>query len=313
MALLRSLTSTSRRTGIALACLTAVISGFAVFLNGYAVRAWTEISDATTYTTMKNTVAALILLGVVTLRTRAAPASTRKRPVGKAWLGLAFIATAGGALSFVLFFEGLARATSVSAAFIHKTLIIWVAILAVGILRERIRPIHLFAIGLLIAGQVVLAGGVGGIRFGSGETMILVATLLWAIEVVVAKRLLAGISPSTIAVARMAGGATILLSYLALSGGFAGLSGLTLSHVGWVALTGVVLSGYVGTWFAALSRAPAVDVTAVLVGGALITALLRTGIQGVALPAPAGLGLVTAGVVAVVIVSWRTRSDHILQ
>jgi hypothetical protein len=41
-----------------------------------------------------------------------------------------------------------------------------------------------------------------------------------------------------------------------------------------VALTGILLTGYVGSWYAALARAQAVDVTAVLVFGAVITALL---------------------------------------
>ena len=52
----------TRRTGLMLALLTAVISGFAIFLNGYGVKA---VGNATVYTTAKNVVAALVLFGVV--------------------------------------------------------------------------------------------------------------------------------------------------------------------------------------------------------------------------------------------------------
>ncbi len=56
-------TSTSTRTGIALAAVTALVSGVAVYLNGMGVRA---VGDATTYTMAKNLVAALVLLAVAT-------------------------------------------------------------------------------------------------------------------------------------------------------------------------------------------------------------------------------------------------------
>ena len=64
--------------------------------------------------------------------------------------------------------------------------------------------------------------------------------------------------------------------------------------------------GYVTTWFAALARAPAVDVTAVLVAGALVTALLDAAVRGIALapdaPALLLIGLGTA------VIAGRARS-----
>ncbi len=152
----------TRRMGLMLAAVTAVISGFAVFINGYGVRAWSEISDPTTYTTLKNVVAAAVLVTVATLLTRRKSSESVTLPHGAAqWSGLAAVAVVGGSIAFVLFFEGLARASSGQAAFIHKTLLIWVAILAVGILRERIGFPHVAAVVLLVWGQAVLIGGVG--------------------------------------------------------------------------------------------------------------------------------------------------------
>jgi drug/metabolite transporter (DMT)-like permease len=289
----------TRRTGLLLALATAGISGVAVFLNSYGVRAF---GDATAYTTAKNLVAALILLAVVAAPTGArlsAPAT------GRQWWGLAVVGVIGGAIPFLLFFEGLARATSVQAAFVHKTLVLWVAVLALVVLRERLGPWHWAAIGLLLVGQAGLGGGLLG-TWGTGETMILVATLLWSVEVVVAKRLLGTLSSWTVAVARMGGGSVVLVGWLVASGQAGALVGLSAQQWGWVLVTGTLLAGYVGTWFAALARAGAVDVTAVLVLGAVVTALLAAAVQGRALAPQAGwLVVLLAGGALVAWQAWR--------
>lgn len=294
----------TRRTGAVLAAATAVISGFAVFMNGYGVRAWSEISDSATYTTLKNTTAALVLLVVALVAAKRSRSRALEWSVVRGhWRGLAAIAVIGGSVPFLLFFEGLSRASSGDAAFIHKTLFVWVALLAVTLLRERIGPVHLVAIAILVAGQAALSG-VGGIEFGTGEWMILAATVLWSIETVIAKRILAGVPSPTVGLARMAGGSLILAAYVLVFSDLSGLGQLTGAHLGWIAVTGLTLAGYVGTWFAALARAQAVDVTAVLVGGALITAFLESGVRGATLPSMAGVGLVLLGVLLVGSTGW---------
>jgi drug/metabolite transporter (DMT)-like permease len=167
-------------------------------------------------------------------------------------LGLGAVAVIGGSIAFVLFFEGLARASSSQAAFVHKTLVIWVAALAVPLLAERFTAWHAAAIGLLVVGQAVLAGGLKGFRFGTGEWLILAATLLWSVEVVLAKRLLRDLPASTVAVARMAGGAVLLVLWVAVTGRWSLLVGLGADGWTWAALTGFVLAGYVALWFSAL-------------------------------------------------------------
>lgn len=299
----------SRRTGLLLAAGTAVISGVAVFINGYGVRAWSEISDSATYTTFKNATAALVLLLVGVAAARRGGFRVLDRAVlRERWLSLAAISVIGGSLPFLLFFEGLTRASSGDAAFIHKTLVVWVALLAVTLLRERIGPAHVVAIAILVVGQAALSG-VGRIDFGSGEWMILAATLLWSVETVIAKRVLSSVPSVTVGIARMTGGSVVLVAYVLVFGDFSGLGMLTAEHLVWIAITGVTLAGYVGTWFAALSRAPAVDVTAVLVGGALITAALESGIRGAAIPSLPGVALVLAGVVLMGSVGWL-RAAH---
>jgi len=296
----------TRRAGVALAGVAACISGVAVFVNGYGVRRW---GDATAYTTAKNLVAAIVLgfvlLAGTATRSRTAP---RARLGRREWAGVGAVALIGGSVPFVLFFEGLARASSTDAAFVQKTLVVWVALLAVPLLHERIGPLHFAAIALLVVGQAALTGGVPHLVTGAGVTMVFAATLLWAVETVFAKWLLGTVPPFALGAARMGGGVVVLLGWLAVRGTLGDLADAGTAAWGWVLLTGVILAAYVGTWYSALARAQAVDVTALLVVGALVTAALDTGIKGVPAPDPVGLVLVATGGLLVAWTSlWRDR------
>lgn len=291
----------ARRTGILLALGTAAISGVSVFVNADAVRAF---GDATAYTTAKNLVSAAVLLAVVGAGSRTGARLTRPA-TGAQWAGLAAVGVIGGSVPFVLFFEGLARASSPQAAFLHKTLLVWVAALAVVFLGERLQAGHLLAIGLLVVGQVGLVGGVSG--FGTPEAMILAATLMWSVEVVLAKRLLTGLSAWTLGVARMGLGSVGLVGWVALRGDLGLLTSMTAAQAEWVLLTGVLLAGYVATWFAALQRAHAVDVTAVLVLAAPVTAALDALAHGASVPRLDWLAVVVLGGAVAVWTGWRAR------
>jgi drug/metabolite transporter (DMT)-like permease len=295
--------SSPRATGIALAFVTALISGLAVYVNAHAVR---HFGDATVYTTAKNAVAGALLLALA-LPVLGTPRRGRLPRTRSHRLALIAVAVVGGSVPFVLFFEGLARAEATQAAFIHKTLVVWVALLAIPLLHERIGPAHVGAVGLLLAGQWWLAGAAGTVVFGTGEALIFGATLLWTVEVVLVKALLASLDARVLAAARMALGTTLLLGWLALSGSAGELFSLSGEQWRWALLTGLLLSGYVATWYAALARAKAVDVTAVLVFGAVVTALLSRAADGVAFEL-GGLVLVTAGAVLVALAGRRRPS-----
>lgn len=292
--------NTRRRQGILIALATAVISGFSVYLNSFGVKA---VGEATVYTTAKNAVAALILLAIVGLGRGAGVRVTAPR-TRSGWLGLLAIGVVGGSVPFVLFFVGLAQTKAPQAAFLQKTLVLWVAILAVVTLKERLRPVHWIAIALLLAGQWWLGGG-AAFALDSGGLLILIATLLWSAEAVLARWLLASVSSWTLGVVRMGVGSVVLLGWLGVTGRLGMLATLTAAQWGWVLLTGVLLAAYVATWFAALARAQAVDVTAVLVLGAVITALIDAGVRGV-LPGPVpALLCVLAGVGVFAAMAWR--------
>jgi drug/metabolite transporter (DMT)-like permease len=294
------------------ALIAALVSGVAVFVNGIAVR---HFDDATVYTTAKNLWAGVLLAAVlVTLPVRAAPQPVDAAGGRPAWPWLLVVAVIGGAVPFVLFFEGLALATSTDAAFIHKTLVVWVAVGASVVLRERLRPAHLVAIALLVVGHVVVSGGVSLAGVGRGEALILAATLLWTLEVLVVKRLLVALPAQYLATVRMLGGSVVLLGWLAVRGDLGALAGFTTGQWWWIALTGTTLAGFVSLWYRALAAAPATDVTAVLVAGAVVTAVLNTGFRGVPITVDAvGYLAVLAGVVLVAVSSARSeaaRSTH---
>ena len=121
----------------------------------------------------------------------------------------------------------------------------------------------------------------------------------------IAKPLLRGLSPLTVASARLGIGVVVLVAVVLASGAAAQLAAVTLQAWLWVALTGSILSVYVVTWYFALKKAGAIDVTAVLVFGAVITAVLGTGIRGTNL-APAALRTSTG--MSAVLGSSRSRA-----
>ena len=298
--------SLAARRGVLLAFGTAAISGLAIYLNSFGVKL---VSDAAVYTTAKNGVAAIVLVALALAL--GSGREVRSLDVRNR-LGLVAIAIIGGSIPFVLFFSGLAVATAPTAAFIQKTMFIWVALMAVPFLGERLGLLQIAALGTLLVGQALVAPPTG-MGWGAGETMIAAATILWSIEIVIAKRLLVGISPQLLGAARMGLGLVILVGYLALSGKLGGLGSIGGEAWLWVLVTGGLLAGYVASWFAALKFAPATTVTSVLVVAAVVTGVLTALNKGAA-PDPrviAGYLLIIAGTALVALfTALRPSAAH---
>jgi drug/metabolite transporter (DMT)-like permease len=277
--------------GIALAFATALISGVAVFANGLVVA---EFDDPLVLTTARNLLVGLAFVAVLAM---ARPSREIRGLTARQRLGLLALPIVGGSVAFFLFFSGLAAAGGPGAAFIHKTLFVWVAILAVPLLGESVGWPQLAALGALLAGSMLLTPP-DGLVLGGGEVLLLGATLLWAVEVVIARTLLPGVSVRLAAAARMALGAVIMVGLLAIGGRIDGL--LALSAWQWllVGATGVLLFGYVATWYGALQRAPATVVTSVLVVGAVVTGLLGAAWLGGPPATPQTVGLIVIAVAA---------------
>jgi drug/metabolite transporter (DMT)-like permease len=296
----------TRGWGLVLAFIAACISGVAIFVNAEYVG---QVEDATVYTTGKNAIAAAVLLAIL-FATNARRSEAPREPIpAPKRAGLIALGAIGGSVPFILFFEGLQRSGSpVQAGFIHKTLIVWVTLLALPILHERLTRLHGAAIALLLVGQASLVDELGSLQLDAGGIMVLAATLLWSIEFVLAKHLLGSFRSPVVAAARLGIGLVFLGAYVLATGRADEFALLTSEQWTWMIVTGVILAAFVASWFAALSRAQAVDVTAMLVFGQVVTSTLTSVIAGASIRADLlGLGLITIGVIAAAGAAMRTR------
>jgi drug/metabolite transporter (DMT)-like permease len=253
-------------------------------------------------------VAAVLLIGLAAMTTRPAGVRAMSRA---SWALLLVIGVVGGSVPFVLFFTGLAQASAPSAAFIQKSLFIWVALLAVPFLGERLGIAQLGALAVLLIGQFLVIPP-NGVRWGSAETMIAAATLLWAVEAILAKRLLATVPSRIVGAGRLGIGLVVLLGFLVLTGKVGAIGALSTVQWAWALGTGLILSAYVATWFAALKRAPASLVTAILVLGAPITAILQVAQKGAlpATPVLAGQLLILVATIVLAILAVRSAAPR---
>ena len=251
--------------GIKLSLITAVFSGVAVFFNKLVVGA---VGDALVFTTLKNLGVALVIGGVL-MRKRVEWKKIEKRD----WLRLGMIGVIGGSLPFYLFFKGLMLASSAQAALIHKSLVLWVAVWAVPMLKEKVSLKQWGGLGLVVLSNFLI-GGLGKWQWGVGEMMILGATILWAGENIIAKQVLKRVEAEVVMGARMILGSILLLIVTGLSGKMGLIKGLSLGQWGLMLVTIGLLSGYVMSWYRALKVAPVTLVAIVLSLGSVITNVL---------------------------------------
>jgi len=250
-----------------LALTTAFISGLSNFINKTAV---TAVKDPIFFTVLKNSLVAILLIGVLV--------GLKKWPEIKSltknqWLKLILIGIIGGSIPFALFFTGLSKTSAINASLIHKTLFLWVFVLAIPFLKERMNRWQWIGIGIIFAANLLI-GGFIGFKYNLGELMILGATLLWAIENIIAKKTLENVSSSIVSTARMAIGSLILIIFLFSRGDTLLLPSMNATQWGWIFLTSALLFGYVTTWYTALKHAPATYVATLLVPTTLITNVL---------------------------------------
>jgi len=262
----------SLRKGILFASITALISGFSIFLNGaYVVKI---IKDPFVLTSARNIIVAVflssLLLGIL-------KHVKLKELELKQWAQLVLIGLIGGSIPFLLFFKGLSisQAAAVNGAFIHKTLFLWVALLAIIFLKEKLSFWQAGALGILLAGTY-LAGGPKTFNIGQGEKLVLLAVLFWAIEFIIAKQILKKLPSLVVAWGRMFFGSIILIGFLFLTHRWGNIDGLNLTQWSWLIGTGLLLFGYVTTWYTGLKHAPATVVTSILTLGFPVTVLLNS-------------------------------------
>ena len=267
-----------KSNGIALAYLTALVSGISVFANSFGV----VTMDATAYTLVKNVAVAAIIAAIALSigAWREIFALNRKQV-----LMLLFVGVIGGGVAFALYFNGLAATGGAAGSFLYRLLFVFAVVIAVGALKEKFE----WRIG---AGALAVLAG----------NLVLLATIFWAAEYAVSKKALEGLSATTVVAARMGIGAIVLLGILAWQGKIGALGAIPAASFGWIALAVGLLTLFTTLWYSALKRTTLISATAALALGGPVSALLAAAFAGKALAPVSLLGffLIAAGAVFVV-------------
>ena len=254
------------KKGIMLVFATAIISGVSIFVNSYGVKE----TDSSVYAFMKNFIVALLLLAFIL---GIGLKEEIKKLSRKQWTQLAIIVLIGGSIPFLLFFKGLSLTSAAGASFVHKTMFIWIFILAALFLKEKIKKEYILAGALLLAGNLLLLK-ISSVSFDTGAFLVFLATLFWAVESVVSKHILKEIPPRVVMWARMFFGSLVILFFLIFTGQAALLAKLNLQQISWAMITGAVLLGYVATWYSGLKYIKVSEAAVILALGSPITTLL---------------------------------------
>ena len=274
--------------GILLALLAAIISGVSVFVNGSAVK----LADPFVYTTLKN-LGALLFLGAAVLALN--EVRHFKNLSKKQWAMLAMIGVIGGSVPFLMFFWGLKLGGAAVSSFLFRSLFIFAGIAGYFILKEKPEANDVAAGLLLLLGNALLVSG--DLAFGFGQMLVLGATVLWAIEYTVSRKMLADIEPKVLMVSRMMFGSLILLGFLAMDGSLGLLTQINAEMLSWLVLTSALLFGFLIAWYSSLRYLPVLKATSILALGGIITSSLSILLGGaVSLIEASGLMLILMGV-----------------
>lgn len=246
---------------------TAFISGFSIFINKFGV----AVSNPYVFAFLKNIIVAVILCGIILALKDWQFLKALKK---KQWGLLLAIGLIGGSIPFLLFFKGLAMTSAAEASFIQKTIFFWVMAGAVIFLKEKITKNHIIAGTLLIAGNLLLLK-LSDIKFDQGGFLVLLATLFWAAENIISKYALREMPARLVMWARMFFGSIFIFIFLAVTGQAILLAQLDLNRLGWSLFTGIILFGYVVTWYSGLKQIKVVEATIILALGSPITTYLN--------------------------------------
>ena len=245
---------------------TAIISGVSIFLNAFGVQG----INPYVFTGFKNVIVAVFLFSIILLFKNF---KQLKNLTFKDWKQLVLIGLIGGSIPFLLFFKGLQLSTGSQGSFIHKTLFIWVSILGVIFLKEKLSKKVLIPALVLLFGNFLLLN-LNSFSFNFGNLLILIATLFWGVEIIIAKKVLKKLNSNIVAFGRMFFGSVFILIFLLFTGQVSLVGSLGFSQVMWVLITSVFLFGYVFTWYKAIKFTKVSVATSVLLVGSVITTLL---------------------------------------
>lgn len=278
--------------GLLLALMTALISGFSVFVNGAAVK----LGDPFQYTTLKN-LGALIFLFVAAFLLK--DFKYFRGLSKKQWMQLVLIGLVGGSIPFLLFFWGLKLGGPAISSFIFRSLFIFAGVFGYLLLKEKPEPKDIAAGLVMLVGNAFLISG--PIVFGFGQLLVLGATLLWSLEYTISRKVLASVHPRVVMISRMLFGCAVLIVFLAANDSISSLFAINIEIFAWLVLTSLFLFGFLFTWYNALKYVPVLRATAILALGGVITSVLNMLVgKPITLSVAFGLFLILVGVLVMI-------------
>ncbi len=289
------------KKGLLLVILTAIISGFSIFINSYGVKEF----DSSIFTFTKNVLVAVLLFSAIFAFGNFSELKSIKR---KNWLQLIAIGFVGGSIPFLLFFEGLKLTTGATSAFLHKTLFIYATIFALIFLKEKLNKGIVIGASLLLLGNFLML--MPNFKFSVGHLLIIAATILWAAENTYAKHVLKNLSGNVVAFGRMFFGSVFILIYLLIAGKITLLGKLTSTHLFWITISSGFLLLYVMTFYNGLKNIKVSTATSILVIGSVITTSLNILFKGTPVKILDGAGMLAILIGAVAVV-WFSETSPI--
>lgn len=294
----------NKKRGIILVLLTAIISGFSIFINKFGV----QESNPYLFAFAKNTIVALFLFSLIILTTQFNKLKELKK---KDWINLSLVGLLGGSIPFLLFFKGLQLTTSSSGSFMHKTIFIFVIFFSLFFLREKLNKyIFIPAILLLVGNFLILK--LNSFTFSYGELLILIAAIFWAGEFVLSKHLLKRLESNIVGFGRMFFGSLFILIFLLSTNQ---PMEFNLEQAGWIFITSIFLFLYVLTWYNGLKHINVTTASCILLLGSPITTILSFVFLGsvISLTQVVGILLISLGIVLIVYLNPISKmNEHVI-
>lgn len=236
--------------GTLLALMTAVVSGFAIPVNKIFVSGL----DPIVFTAVRAIFIGLIFFILVGYRNGFRFRNLNRVP----WSWLLLIGIIGGGLGFLLFFSGLELTTSGRAAFLHKTLPIYVTVFAYLFLKEKITKKQNMALLVMLIGTfILLSAQINPSVFWQdpslGDILVLLGTIMWGVENTISKKaMIKEESSLVVSFSRMFFGGAFLFGILLLLGRLDVLLAMSQQQVASVIISSAFLFAYILFWYSAI-------------------------------------------------------------
>lgn len=253
--------------GSILIILAAIISGVSIVVNKFFIVS----IDPLVFTSLR-----LFFIGWIFMIISLFACKFKIKKFNKvSWAYLFIIGVIGGGLAFVFFFTGLKTTTAGSAAFIQKTLPIYATIIAFFFLNEKVTKKQLAAILFMLIGLYFIEYSKISPDAKIGDALVLCATVLWAIENSIAKKVMLNKESNwVVTFSRMFFGSLVILSFVILTGKMDLLFSLNSQQLSYIIVSSLLLLFYVLFWYMGLRYINLSKASSILLVAPIISLIL---------------------------------------